>query len=142
MIQGRDDLDLDWDVVYAEAGRTGTVLEMNGSDHRLDLSDERARRALEAGCLLSLDSDAHRTEELHYLDWAVAQARRAWVPPERVLEHPIAERPAGVGRRQGGAACGLVASAGAPLTAGAWPPRRLGPTTRPGHRRPRRRSAG
>jgi DNA polymerase (family 10) len=85
MIQGRDDLDLDWDLVYAEAARTGTVLEMNGSDHRLDLSDERARRALEAGCLLSLDSDAHRTEELHYLDWAVAQARRAWVPPERVL---------------------------------------------------------
>ena len=58
---------------------------MNGSDHRLDLSDVRARRALDAGCLLSLDSDAHRTEELHYLDWAVAQARRAWVPPERVL---------------------------------------------------------
>jgi DNA polymerase (family 10) len=85
MIQGRDDLDLDWDVVYAEAARSGTVLEMNGSDHRLDLSDERARRALEAGCLLSLDSDAHRIEELHYLDWAVAQARRAWVTPERVL---------------------------------------------------------
>ena len=85
MIQGRDDLDLDWDVIFAEAARTGTVLEMNGSDHRLDLSDVRARRALDAGCLLSLDSDAHRTEELHYLDWAVAQARRAWVPPERVL---------------------------------------------------------
>ena len=45
MIQGRDDLDLDWDVVYAEAARTGTVLEMNGSDHRLDLSVERARAA-------------------------------------------------------------------------------------------------
>ena len=85
MIQGRDDLDLDWESVYAEAARTGTVLEMNGSDHRLDLSDERARRALDAGCLLSLDSDAHRTEELHDLDWAVAQARRAWVTPERVL---------------------------------------------------------
>ena len=85
MIQGRDDLDLDWEVIYTEAARTGTVLEMNGSDHRLDLSDERARRALDVGCLLSLDSDAHRIEELHYLDWAVAQARRAWVMPERVL---------------------------------------------------------
>ena len=85
MIQGRDDLDLDWDVVYAEAARTGTVLEMNGSDHRLDLSDERARRALAAGCLLSLDSDAHRIEEFHNLDWAVSQARRAWVTPNDVL---------------------------------------------------------
>ena len=85
MIQGRDDLDLDWEVVYAEAARTGTALEMNGSDHRLDLSDERARRAASAGCLLALDSDAHRVEEFHHLDWAVAQARRAWVEPEIVL---------------------------------------------------------
>jgi DNA polymerase (family 10) len=85
MIQGRDDLDLDWEVIYAEAARTGTALEMNGSDHRLDLSDERARRALAAGCILSLDSDAHRTEEFHNLDWAVAQARRAWVTPQDVL---------------------------------------------------------
>jgi DNA polymerase (family X) len=85
MIQSRDDLDLDWDAVYAEAARTGTALEMNGSDHRLDLSDERARRALAAGCLLALDSDAHRVEEFHNLDWAVSQARRAWVTPEVVL---------------------------------------------------------
>lgn len=85
MIQGREDLDLDWEVVYAEAARTGTVLEMNGSDHRLDLSDARARRALAVGCLVSLDSDAHRTEEFHNLDWAVAQARRAWVTPSDVL---------------------------------------------------------
>ena len=85
MIQTRDDLDLDWEVVYAEAARTGTALEMNGSDHRLDLSDERARRALTAGCILSLDSDAHRTEEFHNLDWAVSQARRAWVTPNDVL---------------------------------------------------------
>jgi DNA polymerase (family 10) len=85
MIQARDDLDLDWEAVYEEAARTGTVLEMNGSDHRLDLSDERARRALAAGCLLALDSDAHRVEEFHNLDWAVAEARRAWVTPDRVL---------------------------------------------------------
>jgi len=36
----RDDLDLDWDAVYAEAARTGTALEMNGSPPRLDLSDQ------------------------------------------------------------------------------------------------------
>ena len=42
----RDDLDLDWDAVYAEAARTGTALEMNGSPPRLDLAVERARRAV------------------------------------------------------------------------------------------------
>ncbi|HYH92395.1 MAG TPA: DNA polymerase/3'-5' exonuclease PolX [Candidatus Saccharimonadales bacterium] len=85
MLMGRDDLDLDWDVVYAEAARTGTALEMNGSPHRLDLSVERARRAVEVGCLLSIDSDAHKTAELDYLEWGISQARRAWVEPGHVL---------------------------------------------------------
>jgi len=84
-VQGRDDLDLDWDLIFAEAARTGTALEMNGSDHRLDLTDQRARRAVAAGCLLSLDSDAHRVEEFRHLEWAVSQARRAWVEPAVVL---------------------------------------------------------
>jgi DNA polymerase (family 10) len=85
MIDTRDDLDLDWDTVYAAAARTGTVLEMNGSPHRLDLSVERARRALDAGCLLSIDSDAHRTSEFEHLAWGISQARRAWVTREDVL---------------------------------------------------------
>jgi DNA polymerase (family 10) len=49
MIGTRDDLDLDWDTVYGEAARTGTILEMNGSPHRLDLAVERARRAAGVG---------------------------------------------------------------------------------------------
>jgi DNA polymerase (family X) len=85
MIGGRDDLDLDWGDVYAEAARTGTALEMNGSPHRLDLAVERARRAVDAGCILSIDSDAHKTAELEYLGWGVSQARRAWVVPSVVL---------------------------------------------------------
>lgn len=85
MIQARDDLDLEWDEIYAEAARTGTALEINGSDHRLDLSDARARRAAEAGCILSVDSDAHRTEELGFVRWGVGQARRAWAGPAIVL---------------------------------------------------------
>lgn len=81
----RDDLDLDWDAVYAEAARTGTALEMNGSPPRLDLSVERARRAVGVGCILSIDSDAHDTRELDYVRWGISQARRAWVTPEVVL---------------------------------------------------------
>ncbi len=85
MIQTRDDLDLDWEAVFAAAAETGTALEMNGSDHRLDLSVERARLAVESGCVLVIDSDAHRTEELDFLRWGVDQARRAWVEPDVVI---------------------------------------------------------
>jgi DNA polymerase (family 10) len=85
MLGGRDDLDLEWDQVYAEAARTGTALEINGSPHRLDLAVERARRAVADGCVLSIDSDAHRTTELDDVRWGVSQARRAWVQPGNVV---------------------------------------------------------
>jgi DNA polymerase (family X) len=85
MIGSRDDLDLDWDAVYAEAARTGTVLEMNGSPHRLDLAVERARRAISMGCILAVDSDAHKTAEFDHLRWGITQARRAWVEPGDLL---------------------------------------------------------
>jgi DNA polymerase (family 10) len=81
----RDDLDLDWDPIYAEAARTGTALEMNGSPPRLDLAVERARRAVGVGCLLAIDSDAHDINELDYVRWGIGQARRAWVTPEAVV---------------------------------------------------------
>jgi DNA polymerase (family X) len=85
MIQTRDDLDLDWEAVYAAAAANGTALEVNGSPHRLDLSAERARRAVAAGCILTIDSDAHHTRELDDVRWGVAQARRGWVRPSDVL---------------------------------------------------------
>ncbi len=81
----RDDLALEWDLIYRESVRTGTALELNGSDERLDLSDVRARRAAEFGCVFTIDSDAHRTEELDNVRWGTAQARRAWLTPDRVL---------------------------------------------------------
>ena len=84
-IGSRDDLDLDWDAVFTEAARTGTALELNGSDERLDLSDVRARRAAEFGCTFAIDSDAHRIEELDNLRWGTAMARRAWLTADVVI---------------------------------------------------------
>ncbi len=81
----RDDLDLDWDAFYREAAETRTVLEVNGSDERLDLDDRRARAALDAGNRFTIDSDAHYLGEFDNLDWGVSQARRAWLEPRNVL---------------------------------------------------------
>jgi DNA polymerase (family X) len=81
----RDDLDLDWDAFYREAAESGTILELNGSDERLDLDDRRARAAKEAGCRFVVDSDAHYRHEFDNLDWGVSQARRAWLEPADVL---------------------------------------------------------
>jgi DNA polymerase (family 10) len=85
MLTGRDELPLDWEAIYAEAARTDTLLEINGSDNRLDLDDERARRARDVGCRLVISSDAHRTAELDFVDYGVAMARRGWIGPGDVM---------------------------------------------------------
>ena len=105
MIQTRDDLDLDWDAVFEAAAANGTALEINGSPHRLDLAAERARRALAMGCLLSIDSDAHRTEELEYVRWGTDQARRAWVEPANVLNTRSRSTSCSPGSRASRTAC-------------------------------------
>ncbi|HUG47395.1 MAG TPA: DNA polymerase/3'-5' exonuclease PolX [Candidatus Limnocylindria bacterium] len=81
----RDDLDLEWDAFYREAAETGTLLELNGSDERLDLDDRRARAALEAGNRFVVDSDAHYLHEFENLGWGVSQARRAWLEKKDVM---------------------------------------------------------
>ena len=81
----RDDLDLDWDAFYREAAETRTVLEVNGSDERLDLEPRRARAALQAGNRFVIDSDTHYLHEFENLEWGVAQARRAWLTAADVL---------------------------------------------------------
>ena len=123
MIGTRDDLDLDWDAVYAEAARTGTVLEMNGSPHRLDLAVERARRAVELGCMLSIDSDAHKTAEFDHLRWGDQPGAAGMGRAAPRAEHALAGRRPRLGRRQAGArvttgASRTIAARWTPIVAG------------------------
>ena len=75
----------DWDAVFAEAARTGVAIEIDGDPSRQDVDHDLAGRALHAGCLFALDSDAHSTEELQYAETAVAHARLAGIPTDRVI---------------------------------------------------------
>ncbi|MEP6808329.1 MAG: DNA polymerase/3'-5' exonuclease PolX [Chloroflexota bacterium] len=84
IVNRRDPIVLDWPRIFEAAARTGTAMEMNGSP-RLDLDDALARAAGQAGVRLTLASDAHRTEELDQLRYAVSMARRAWLTPSQVI---------------------------------------------------------
>jgi DNA polymerase (family 10) len=90
--KGRAGADADWDRVFSEAAATGTALEINASPMRLDLPDALARRALELGCLFAVNTDAHAPEQFDFLRFGVAVARRAWIPPERVVNPWEADR--------------------------------------------------
>ncbi len=85
IVNRRDPLPLDWPSVFVAAARTGTAIEINGSP-RLDLSDSLARAAGRAGARLTLASDAHRTEELGQVRYAVDIARRAWLHADQLLD--------------------------------------------------------
>lgn len=65
--------------------RTGTALEINASPMRLDLNDLQAREAKRRGVNLVINTDAHSTHELAYLEFGVGQARRAWLEPGDVI---------------------------------------------------------
>ncbi len=75
----RPDLDLDWDAFYGLAAETGTLLEINGSQERLDLEPARIRAARQAGCGFVISSDAHDRGEWRHLAFGVAMARRGWL---------------------------------------------------------------
>src|SRR5215208_4327964 len=84
LIERRQPYALDVDAVIEAAVRTGTFLEINGNPDRRDLNEVNARKAVEAGVTLCIDSDGHGAETLRNVRYGVATARRAWIGPESV----------------------------------------------------------
>ena len=78
LLERRDPYAVDLAAIIAGARETGTWLEVNGGPERLDLPDVWVRKAIEAGVTLVCDSDAHRVEELDWMEYAVSVARRGW----------------------------------------------------------------
>ena len=85
MFNNRPGVAADWDAVFEEAAALGVAIELDGNWHRQDLDYRYARRALAAGCLFALDSDAHSIGELRFSDYAIAHARLARIPADRVI---------------------------------------------------------
>jgi DNA polymerase (family 10) len=83
---------VDVERVVERAVETGTFLEINSQPNRLDLRDTHARLAGEAGVKIAVNTDAHQLSALEHMDMGVAQARRAWLTREQVLNtHSWAE---------------------------------------------------
>ena len=76
LINRRAPMELDMAAVVEAAARTGTMLEVNASWQRLDLKDTHIRQALAAGVTLTINTDAHHTEQLAQMRFGVLTARR------------------------------------------------------------------
>jgi histidinol phosphatase-like PHP family hydrolase len=82
----------DWPVIFSAAARAGVAVELDGDPARQDLDYTLAADAVAAGCLFALDSDAHTTFQLRYADIALAHARLAGIPRDRIVNCWPAER--------------------------------------------------
>lgn len=80
----RPSYDINVPELIAAAREFSTCLEINSSE-RLDLSDENAFAAREAGVILSIDSDAHSPRALPNVALGVVTARRAWCEKHDIL---------------------------------------------------------
>jgi DNA polymerase (family 10) len=81
----RNPADVKVERVVERAVETGTFLEINSQPNRLDLRDTHARLAGEAGVKVAVNTDAHQLSALQHIEMGVAQARRAWLTKEQVL---------------------------------------------------------
>jgi DNA polymerase (family 10) len=80
----RGPMDMAVEKIVEKAVETGTFLEINSQPDRLDLSDVHARLAGEAGVKVVVSSDGHEVAALDYVDFGIAQARRAWLTADQV----------------------------------------------------------
>jgi DNA polymerase (family X) len=81
----RDGADIALDKAFAKAVETGTFIEINSQPDRLDLRDVHARAAAEAGVRIVVSTDSHELGALDFVELGVAQARRAWLTKEQIV---------------------------------------------------------
>jgi DNA polymerase (family 10) len=85
LLGSRPPTELDVERVLQACAETGTVVEINANPARLDLNDVYARRAVELGCKIAINCDAHATDGMEVMEYGIAVARRAWLTAADVI---------------------------------------------------------
>jgi DNA polymerase (family 10) len=85
LLTRRPGYEVDMERILRACAKHGVAIEINAHPWRLDMDWRWCRRALELGCLFSIDPDAHSTDEIDNIRWGVLMARKGGVPKERVL---------------------------------------------------------
>jgi len=89
--KGRPQSTFDAARVFEACARTGTAVEINSRPERQDPPEDLLRQAIEVGCLVSIDTDAHAPGQLDWLGRGCTNAVAADVPLERVVNRLSAD---------------------------------------------------
>jgi DNA polymerase (family 10) len=85
LINRRDPADLDVEAILKEGAARGVVFEINANAERLDLKDSHAKMALDFGCTLAINTDAHHPDHFDFQRFGIGTARRAAAPAQAIL---------------------------------------------------------
>lgn len=85
MVGRREGLQPDFATLFAAAAEHDTALEINANPRRLDLRDQHVRAALDAGCKIAIDTDAHDADHFDYLRYGVMTGRRGALGTSRCI---------------------------------------------------------
>jgi DNA polymerase (family 10) len=85
LIQRRDEYQIDFEKILKVAKETGTILEINSFPERLDLNAENIRRAKEFGVKMAINTDAHHLDQMRFVEYGIAQARRGWAEKKDII---------------------------------------------------------
>jgi DNA polymerase (family X) len=81
----RPGYEVDMERILRACAKHGVAVEINAHPWRLDMDWRWCERALELGCMFSINPDAHSTGEIDNIQWGVLMARKGAVSKERVL---------------------------------------------------------
>jgi len=84
-IHKRSAYELDVDKIFQTSVDTNTYLEVNSQPDRLDLRDVMIKNAIQTGCKLVINTDAHSIERVWDMELGIATARRGWAVKKDII---------------------------------------------------------
>ena len=81
----RDESTFDARAVFEACAEEGVAVEINSRPERRDPPGRLIQGALDAGCLFSIDTDAHAPGQLDFLAYGAARAEANGVPADRIV---------------------------------------------------------
>jgi putative hydrolase len=83
--RGRPESEFEADIVFAACAQFGVAVEINSRPERLDPPKRLLRLAVEAGCRVSIDTDAHAPGQLDWQPYGCERAAACGVPVESIV---------------------------------------------------------
>jgi putative hydrolase len=83
--RGRPESSFDAELVFAAAEKFGKAIEINSRPERLDPPRRLLRLAVEMGCKVSIDTDAHAPGQLEWLFYGCDRAAECDVPAASIV---------------------------------------------------------